>query len=159
MPTWQYDPAQVRVYVVGGPIPPIEITGDFAPGTFVTMSRDAPRWRKHVGVDWQVARTRGPRAGRVSFSLEGGSAFNPVLSTLHALDDVLASGVAAILVRDRNGADLGLAVRAWIIGPPELSKAGEAGDKAWLWDADDVEIFHGGSVPIDGGGLRIGGLT
>jgi hypothetical protein len=157
LPTWQYDAAQVRVYVVAPPVTVLEI-GDFSPGSLVTMSRDAPRWRKWVGVDGQVARTRGWRAGRVSFSLEDGSPFNALLSTLHAADDLLASGVAAIFIRDRNGLDLGLATRAWIVGPPDLHKADVAGAKDWLWDADEVEIFHGGLRSVDGdSGLRIGG--
>lgn len=156
MPTWQYDPAQVRVFVVAPPTV-LEIAEGFAPGTLVTLSRDAPRWRKHVGVDGQVGRTRGWRTGRVSFSLEVGSPFNEALSILHAADDVLSLGIAAIFVRDRNGGDLGLAVRSWIVGPPDLQKSSEAGANDWLWDADDVEIFHGGLKALDHSGLRVAG--
>lgn len=155
MATYQYDPAEVRVYVVA--LPTVTELSDFAPGTFVTLSRDEARWRKHVGLDDQVARTRGMRAGRISMSLEAGSRFNAVLSALHISDDLLRTGIAAIYIRDRSGLDLGFAVRAWLIGPPDLSKGAEAGQVDWLWDADIVEIFHGGLKPIDGGGLLVNG--
>lgn len=155
--TWQYDPAEVKVYIVALPTI-IEIAGDFAPGTFIAMSRDVDRFTKHVGVDGQVGRTKGWRSGRFSFSLEEGSPLNRALSLLHLADDVLASGVAAILVRDRNGGDLGFALHAWIVRPPDLEKAIESGIKTWMWDCDDVEPFAGGLDQISGArsGLQIG---
>lgn len=181
MPTWQYDPALVRVFVVAPPVV-LEIADGFAPGTFVTMSRDAPRWRKHVGLEGQVARTKSYRSGRVSLSLEAGSRFNAALTGLHLADDLLGLGIAGIVIRDKNvgapnitqptiagvnvmpelggGAPLGIATRAWIIGEPDLQRGSEAGAIDWLWDCDDVEILHAGLDAIDGN-LRIaipGGL-
>lgn len=149
MPTWQYDPALVRVLIVAPPVV-LQIDDGFAPGTFVTLSRDRPQWTKHVGIDGQVARTKGYTSGRVSMSFEIGSRNNMKLSALQLADASRSMGIATIVVHDRNGLSLGFATRAWLIGPPDLARGGEAAAIDWLWDADHVEIGHGGLKPVDG---------
>lgn len=159
MASWQYDPALVKVHIVALPTV-ITVDQDFAPGTFIAMRRDVPRLTKHVGVDGQVARTKGWKSGIISFQLEEGSPLNAALSALHLADDIANSGVAAILVRDRNGGDLGFGLHCWIVGPPDLEKATESSTKTWLWDCDDVEQVAGGLRQITGAsglaGLQIG---
>lgn len=139
MPLFTYDPKEVSI-LVGG----VRIHG-FAEGTFFTVSREKELWAKSVGSDGEGIRSKSnDRSGRAAMTLQDSSDSNLVLQAFQTADDLTGSGIITLKVKDKNGSDNVIAPQVWVVGPPDLEKAQEAGAVEWFLDSVDIEIFHGG---------------
>ena len=133
-----YNPAEVSVIVGARPIK------GFASGTFISAERDEQSFTKQVGADGEVTRSKtSNKGGRVTITLQQASESNEYLSTLLATDEVSATGVIPLLVRDASGTTLLAAESAWIQKPPTTEFGRDPSEREWVIDCANLEMFVG----------------
>jgi hypothetical protein len=148
-----YDPKQVSISILapaelGLEVSTISVT-DYAEGSFIRVSRSRPMWAKRVGSTGTTTRNKSnDRSGSVTIELEAGSPINLYLSRLAKADEDTNKGLCGLLMKDANGGDnaqdLVTAKNAWLVGPPDMTKAMESGTVAWIFDCDELDVVHGG---------------
>lgn len=140
--TGTYDPSQVIVTVAG------VILQGFSDGDAITATRDEDMSSKRVGIDGKVGRARNAnKSGTFEFKLLQTSDANAALSALIAADNLLADGlgVVPISIVDGSGASLCFASQCWVKTLPAFTSGKEVGERAWVFDAADLTIIHGGN--------------
>lgn len=126
----------------------VPLTG-FAPGSFITATRNNDSWNISVGSGGDATRAKsGDKSGRVTLTLLGSSASNATLSAMAAIDERDGSQVGPLAIKDLSGADTCVAGTAWIVKPPDLEKSNEETNREWIFETDNLEIFAGGNVPV-----------
>jgi len=135
-----FDPKEVQV-VFGE-----AILSGFAEGSMVTAERDADSWSKYTGVDGEIARAKSNnRAGSVTVRLSQTSSSNDVLSSIMVEDEVANAGMRPIMIKDGLGTTLIASEYAWIRKPPAVEEGGEIGEREWIFDTGEMDIFVGGN--------------
>lgn len=125
----------------------VPLTG-FAPGTFVSATRNNDTWAISVGSGGAATRAKtGDKSGRVTVSLLGSSESNEVLSAFTAIDEQVGTGVGALVVKDLSGGDTITAATAWVVKPPDQEKSNEETNREWVFETDILEIVNAG-IPI-----------
>lgn len=136
----QFDP-KVFSIIVGG-----KIISGFADGTFVKVTRDENAFAKKVGVDGEGARAKSAnRGGTVEITLMQTSASNDDLSGFAIADEISGTGVVPVLVKDGSGRTVCQATTAWVQKFPDAEFGKEIGDRAWVLESDEINIFIGGN--------------
>lgn len=139
--TGSYDPAQVIV-TVG-----IVILSGFSDGDSIIARRSEDVYLTRVGTDGGVGRARNAnKMGEFEFKLLQTSSANDLLSSLVAVDDLINDGLITmpISIMDGSGRSLCAATQCWIKTVPEATFGKEVGERAWVFSAADLKIFHGG---------------
>lgn len=136
-----YDPREIKAAFKN-----IEIRG-FAKGTFISVKRSSPTWSMQVSADGEVTRVRSrDKTGTIQFTLVAGSACNKQLALVMKSDEQNADGIGVVSVRDQNGNDKHISEKAWLVQPPEVDYAEDAGVRVWMIQCTDLDTFSGGSV-------------
>lgn len=135
-----YNPKRVAVSFAG------RLLTGFADGTFITVSRNEDTFALAVGSDGEAARSASSnRSGRVTLTLMQTSASNDILSALAATDERTNQGTGALMVKDASGRTVVLAAEAWIVKPADAELGREIGNREWVFETGDLEIFNGGN--------------
>lgn len=135
-----YDPKAVQL-VVGG-----SIIGGYADGSMIQFERDEDMFTKHVGTDGNVSRSKtNNRAGKYTITLAQTSPSNDILSGYMLLDELSNNGVVEVLLTDADGTTAIFSGQAWVMKPPGAEFAKEIGDRVWVLDAGETDVFIGGN--------------
>ena len=137
----QYDPK--KIVITFGAV----LVGGFAEGTFVNAERNEDAYETSVGAAGDVTRVRNRnRTGLVTLTLQSESPTNDLLSALHAADEASGTGVGALFIKDLNGTTFIAAESAWIRKYPGNEYADAGGNREWVIECAELEIFAGGSL-------------
>lgn len=135
-----YDPSKVVMTFLGNPI-----TG-YADGSFIKAGRNEDTFKLTVGSSGEGCRTRSTnRSGKVTLTLMQSSAANDLLSAAHRLDELVGTGVGALLIKDLNGTALVEAPNCWITKPADMEFAKEVGNREWILECEAM-ILEGGAI-------------
>lgn len=135
-----YDPAQVLTVFSAVPLV------GYAPGSFIKVSRNSEMFKVHVGSDGEGARSKSnDKSGTVSVTLMQSSPSNDVLSGFAAADELAGAGVGPLLIKDNSGRTVVMAQNAWVKKLPDNEFGQELGQREWVFETDDLEVFTGGS--------------
>lgn len=148
-----YNPA--AVLVIFGVLP---ISG-FAPETFLSVEMNEDRYTKWVGIGGEVARARtNDMTATVTFTLSQASPSNDALSLAYLLDQKTRGGDAVVpfLVKDIPGRTLIASEFSWIVRPPVVEFARDAGTRAWQIECANLQMFAGGLAQPGGLGVVTG---
>jgi len=136
----QYQPSNVTVVYAG-----LILTG-YDDGTFVSIERNNDMWTLKTGADGYGTRAKSSdKSGRVTLTLLQSSPSNDALSAIALADELSGAGVNPLLVRDGGGRTVASALSAWIVKIPQVEFAKEVGNRAWVFEADSLNIFVGGN--------------
>lgn len=136
-----YDPSQVAI-IFGGVI----VTG-FGDGSFITVERNADTWMLRVGTDGVATRSKSNnKSGRITIVVNQGAAVCDRLSALQVADEQANSGVVPFMLRDATGTTLCSAAQAWLVKPPSVEFAREAGDRTYVFETNNLDVFAGGNT-------------
>lgn len=152
MSTHVYDPAAVRLSIVGPPVI-VEGVDGFAPGTFIRATPAVARFKAIPGIRGQITRVRNRlRLGRIEFTLEQAAKANIALTALAYADEVSGSGITACTIKDGSSLlDFVFAPQAWLEQVPATAKSVASGTVSWVLECASLWIVHGGLRQAEGG--------
>jgi hypothetical protein len=134
-----YDPGKYTL-IVGG-----AIIGGFADGTFIKAGRTTDTFKMHIGTDGTAARVRSrDKSGKYTVTLLQTSPSNEILSALAITDELTGAGVVPVLLKDGNGTTTVASLEAWVMKPAEVDLGKDLGNREWVIEAGDMDIFNGG---------------
>jgi len=129
-----YSPEDVTI-TVGGSI----ITG-YADGTFVKVARDDDAYKKVVGADGEISRTKSPnRGGYVELTLKQDSDSNAILGGYAALDEATGDGIVPVLVKD-NLDYTAIGSKGWVRKLPDMERGKDLANMVWTIDIAKFEL-------------------
>ncbi len=135
-----YNPGQVSVTF--GP----NILSGFGDGSITTVVRNEDTWTHKKGTDGKGTRSKSNnKGGIITVTLDQASSANAVLSTIAKVDELSATQILPIVVRDASGNTLHTGEEAWIAKPPDSELGRESLDREWTFQVDDLEMFDGGN--------------
>ena len=141
MSVYTYDPTKV-ICIIGG----VPMSG-FADGSMVTVEREADAYSKIVGADGETTRVKSAnRSGMITISLLQTSASNDILSGFALLDEAANAGVVPMLIKDNSGRSIFASGSGWVKKVPSSAFGKDAGDREWVLDCADLNIFTGGNT-------------
>lgn len=126
----------------------VPIDGGRGDDEFVSITKEEDTFMYKAGVDGEGTRSESKNSyHKVSLTLMQTSSGNAFLSAIHNGDILLpgGSGVAPILVRDKQGKSLFTSPEAWIIKDPDLKYGKEAGTVVWDFGVHQPASFVGGN--------------
>jgi hypothetical protein len=85
-------------------------------------------------------------SGQIAITLQATSSSNDVLSLIWNADRRASAGVVPVLVKDSSGRTLFAAAHAWIQKHPDASFSKDIGERKWVFDCDELEVFAGGNA-------------
>lgn len=137
-----YDPRE-NTFIFGG-----QIIDGFGAGTFIKASYNEEGWSFQPSNSGSGTRSRNPNeSGRVEVTLQYASPSNAVLTTFALADKKSGTGVAELMVKDRNTQSAKVtAENAWIIKIPDFERAKESGEITWIFESDALNIVHDGVI-------------
>lgn len=153
----EYDPKDVIITWSGVPL-----NAGIADGTFLKVKRNVPAWKLVKGGDGEGARVRtSNHSGTLEVTMRNGSEIHQILAALAVTDLITGVIVAPLLVLDFSGRTLHAASRAFIQDFPEDLFATTEENRTWVFEADDLFMFPGGSRDISQSSEVVGfsGLT
>ena len=140
MPVRTFDPKQVSVLVGGTPI------GGFADGTFITVDRSNDMFTKVSGADGVVSRSKSNDfSGEMTITLAQNSPSNDYLAGIAQADEITGDGVVPVLIKDNSGRATFVSAFAWVRKMPSSEFGKEIGNREWILDAADLDMFPGGN--------------
>lgn len=126
-----YDPKALQVVFAG------KLIQGFAPGTFLTISRNADAYALSVGVDGIGTRIKSNNlSGRATFTLDQSSSSNDDLNALAQADEVSDSGIGPFYAKDGSGTSIAAAATAWIVKRPDAEYSNTLGTRQWIIESD-----------------------
>jgi hypothetical protein len=135
-----YSSQQVVVSVTGVPM-----TG-VADGDFCKITRDEDAFHKVIGADGLASRSRNAnQGGTITVILQSTSPSNAVLSALATTDELFATGVGTVVVKDLSGSTVCVAQNGWVKKKPEITLAQEQNNREWVIDCDRLTMNVGGN--------------
>ena len=135
-----YDAGQVAV-IVG-----TRAANGLAEGSFVKVRRDVEAFIKKAGADGEITRSKtNNKGGQIEITLDASSDFNDYLSELAALDEATGNGIVSSSVVDRSGTTAVFARQSWIQKVAEIDMGRDSGERTWILDCGDIDIFIGGN--------------
>ena len=139
-----YDPSQV-VVTYGGVI----ISG-FADGEFLNIDQDNESFTMISGADGKASRAKSSDfTGTVTITLAQTSESNKYLTGVHNQDKASNSGALPLQIHDLSGNSIAFAPQAYIEKMPTVSYGKEVGERAWTLKCADLDIFEGGTEPLN----------
>jgi|GEM_PF-889380 len=115
---------------------------------FVSIAKAEDTYTYKAGVDGEGTRSESRNNYyEVTLTLMRTSKGNALLSAIHNGDIAIpgGSGIAPILIRDRQGTSLFAAAEAWIIKVPDNAYAKEANVLQWRFGVHGAVQFIGGN--------------
>lgn len=144
MPLKEYDPKDVIITWSGVPL-----NAGIADGTFLKVKRNVPAWKLFKGGDGEGARVRtSNHSGTLEVTMRNGSDIHQILAVLANTDLITGVIVAPLLVLDFSGRTLHAMNRAFIQDFTEDIFATTEENRTWVFEADDLFMFPGGSRDI-----------
>ncbi len=135
-----YSPSKIQVIIAGN------VMSGFAEGTFVGAEREDDAFTKHVGADGEVGRTQSAnKSGEVTLTLAQYSASNDVLSSLAIADELTASSIFPVIIKDSGGTTILFSGEGWVRKLPAVEFSDEITDREWVLDMAKMEFFVGGN--------------
>lgn len=138
-----FDLDQVSPVLIGVPV-----DGGYGEGEVIQIEYDETDFTVKKGADGNVVRSKTyNKLSKVTLTLMQTSSFNAIFSAIR-LSDVKGkngAGVGPVMIRDRGGASLYFASKAWIEGPPKATFGREASHRDWVFVCADMESFEGGN--------------
>lgn len=137
-----YDPSNVQI-IVGG----VPMTG-FADGTFIDIAFDDDQFKKTVGADGEVSRSKSNNnCATVALTLKQTSASNDALSALYSADRLNNGGAVPMMIKEiGTGRTLCFTQAAWVEKLPNVSYSKDIEDRNWTLATAQMEIFVGGNA-------------
>lgn len=137
--TRSYNPSLVTMTWAG------QIIGGFAEGTFIEVERNEDAFSLVVGAGGEAARVMNRnRSGRVTLTLLASSQSNDVLSAIQNTDELSATGVAPLFLKELNGTTACHSENAWLMRPANVERAKEMSEVQWVFECEDLNMFVGG---------------
>lgn len=139
----EYDSKEVDVIIAG-----IPIQSGRGKGEFLKIAPNSNAFTHVKGVDGEGSRARThDNSALATVTVMQTSDANALLSALYTLDVNApgGAGVGPFLVKDKQGTSLFAAEACWIEKIPEVTYAGEVGERAWPIRIDDLKPFVGGN--------------
>lgn len=119
----------------------------YAPGTFVKVARAVDGFKKTVGADGSVARSRmSDKSGEITLTLMHTSPSNDFMATSAQEDEDFGTAVGPLMVKDLLGNMLHMAQNAWIRKQPDDERGPEVGETEWVLDCDLLKMRAGGAL-------------
>jgi hypothetical protein len=141
MPMKSFNPKDLSI-VVGA-----KAISGFADGTFVMIEMDEDAYSKVTGADGEVARAKSNNySGKITLTLMQSSDSNDFLSALAIADRQTGTGVVPVTVRDAKGTTIVFAESAWVMRMPSTEFSKEIGNREWVLDCSQIEMYVGGHV-------------
>lgn len=115
---------------------------------FCSIDKAEDSFTYKAGVDGEGTRSENKNSLHVVLlTVMQTSRANAILSALHNGDLLIpgGSGVAPILIRDRQGASVFAAAEAWIVKMPTSAYAKEAGTRQWMFHCHSPVWVEGGN--------------
>jgi hypothetical protein len=153
----EYDPKEVIVTWSGVPL-----NAGIVDGTFLTVKRNVSMWKLFKGGDGEGARVRASNhSGTFEITTRTGSEIHQILAVLANTDLLTGVVVAPLLVLDFSGRTLHAGNRAFITNMPEDTFATQEESRTWIFEADTLFMFPGGSKDVKQSNTTVGfsGLT
>jgi|WetSurMetagenome_2_1015567.scaffolds.fasta_scaffold23242_2 hypothetical protein len=139
----EYDSNEVDVIVAG-----IPIASGRGKGEFLKIAANTNAFTHVKGVDGQGSRARThDDSALATITVMQTSDSNALLSALYTLDTNApgGAGVGPFLVKDKQGTSIFAAAECWIEKIPEVTYAGEVGERQWPIRIDSLKPFVGGN--------------
>lgn len=139
------DPKKFPLSIAG-----FTITG-YAPGTFITISRDEDDFKDLAGGDGEVAVLQNAdERGSVEIELMQTSASNDILAVLAAVNKGgtivgLTAGKGSLQCKDLNGRMIISAETAWVKKPADVTLGDEVLTRKWTIRCAQLNMFVGGN--------------
>ncbi len=141
MTTKTYAPKKVQV-IIGG-----NIMSGFADGSFINAEREVDAFTKHVGADGEDSRSQSAnRSGEMTLTLAQTSPSSDILSALAVADELAATGIVPIIIKDSGGTTLLFSGEGWVRKMPAVEYSDEVGDREWVFDLATMTFFVGGNT-------------
>jgi len=116
-------------------------------GTFITIEPNADTWKKKVGAQGTVGRTRIEDSSyRITITLMGSSATNEELTGAYLVDKATGAGQLPFSMNDNSGKDKFFATNAWIVALPAVSKSDDITPVVWIIDCAVGDNIIGGNA-------------
>lgn len=121
----------------------------FAPGTFITATRNTDLWEMVVGSDGEVTRIKSSdKSGMVTVTLQQSSPSNTTLQVVAAADAISNAGVYPLLIQDFTSEDgLVAAANAFIKRLPDWARAqADQSSVEWIFACPVLNIVQGTGI-------------
>jgi len=136
---YSYLPDQVSVIVNGRAL------SGFAIGSFVTVARDEENFKVTNGLN-SVSRSRNENhMGKITVTLKQTAPDCAYLDELARVDEVDASGVFSVLIRDASGLSKYDAAECWIEKYADADFSNEITNRVFTIIAADLNMLSGGN--------------
>lgn len=136
----EYDPKNVTC-VLGG-----KQAHGFSDGEAIKLERNEQAYNQKVGVDGEGTRAKNNnKSGKITITLMQSSGYNDVLSNFAVADETADLGVVPFLLQDNSGRTLATALSCWVQKIPDTTFAKEVGERVWVLETDELNIFVGGN--------------
>jgi hypothetical protein len=121
-------------------------------GTFIDLEQDENAYKKTVGADGEVSRSRSNnQTGTLKLTLKQTSPGNDVLSSLYDLDLVSNAGIFPVTIEEGGGGrTLMFAQAAWIEKLAKLDYGKDIVGREWVIALSDIKAFIGGNDASSG---------
>lgn len=141
MATFTYDAAQHFMTIGGFPI------NGFQDGSTIVIEFDADAMSRQVDVDGRnvVFNKSNNYLGRVTFTLNEGSAANDFLTGIYRDFRNNAGGIEPFFFKDNNGRSLAQSDACTIQSMPSLGGGRESTGREWTIGTGQLEMFVGGA--------------
>lgn len=138
--TRTYDPAKNIFSFLGN-----LIASGYAKGTFIKVTRNSDSFTLDKGPAGDGVRSKtNDKSAIVELTLQATSQANDVLSALAVADELSASAIGPLFIKETNGTMKCAAENAWIKKQPDLERAEASGSTTWIFECDSLEMFAGG---------------
>jgi len=135
-----FDPKQVIVNIG------LQQIGGFADGEFINVSRDEDSFTKVSGADGEVSRSKSNnKMGELTLTLLQTSSSNDILSGFMLADELGNSGIFSVFIKDALGLSTIFAAEGWIKKAPDTTFDKELGNREWVIDLANFDVFVGGN--------------
>ena len=119
-----------------------KLAQQFAPDSFVKITRNEDMYNLVVGVDSLGTRTKTNNySGRIEVTLQQGSPTNDDWNAIVTADEVADEG--ALPFYFKSGNFICTAVTAWCVKRPEAEFANTSGTRVWVLETDYLTITNG----------------
>lgn len=138
--TRTYDPAEHMFSFLGN-----LIASGYAKGTFIKVTRNSDSFTHEKGPAGDGVRSKtNDRSAIVELTLMAHSQANDVLAALAAADELNASAIGPLFIKELNGTMKVSGENAWIIRQPDIERGDAAGNTVWRFLVDDCQQNPGG---------------
>lgn len=138
-----YDADQITI-LIGA----ILVDSGFADGEFCRVEQDEDDFKKVVGTDGSVTRSKtNNRTARITIILNQTSESNQAFTALRTLDISTpnGAGIVPVLIKDRQGNTVFEAEHGWIAKAPDVSFDRVSTNREWVFDTGRLDRNDAGN--------------